>query len=307
MSVQPDEDELQLRDRLRDLGVSYAPAPAATPRQELEAGRLEQAAPAAEEEAAVPAPRRSSPRLPDWWAPTRPSLADEEEPEPSASAPADDEPEDQEEPARPETPAPSSSPDRADYQTRMREWLESKREPSRPGDTGPDDGQEPEDDGDTGEEDDEDTEGDGPQPGGPVRKVASGLKRRARRPRRRPRFAAPGIPHTMKPERRSLVEIIRSTPDHVRWMTYNGSALAAGFWLGWPQWVKDGTAYVAAEHTLTDTYSFTCYALAAGVFFLDYRARGWLLPVAWVCRIPTVSLVVGVPLHGVDIPISQLY
>ncbi|MFC8332773.1 hypothetical protein [Streptomyces olivaceus] len=168
--------------------------------------------------------------------------------------------------------------------------------------------QEDDEDAEGNQEDDEDAEGDGPQEGGPVRKMATGLARRARRPGQRPRFAAAGVPHTMKAERRSLVEIIRSTPDHVWWMAYNGSALAAGFWLGWPQWVKDGTAFLAAEHpTLTDTYSFTCYALAAGVFVLDYRARGWLFPVSWLARIPTASLVVGVPLHGVDTPISQLF
>ncbi|AIV35577.1 hypothetical protein [Streptomyces sp. CCM_MD2014] len=307
MSGQPDEDELQLRDRLRDLGVSYAPAPAGAALREPGEGHLEQAAPAAEE-ASVPAPRRTAPRLPDWWAPERPDVTAEDKPAEPAPAPSDEDAEDQEEPALPQTPAtPSSSPDRADFQTRMREWLESKREPARPGDTGPDDDHAPDDDEDTGE-DDGDTAGDGPEPGGPVRKMATGLKRRARRPGRRPRFAAAGVPHTMKPERRSLVEIIRSTPDQVWWMAYNGSALAAGFWLGWPQWVKDGTAFLAAEHpTLTDTYSLTCYALAAGVLVLDYRARGWLFPVSWLARIPTASLVVGVPLYGVDTPISQLY
>jgi hypothetical protein len=109
-------------------------------------------------------------------------------------------------------------------------------------------------------------------------------------------------------ERRSLVEVVRSTPAHVVWGIYSGSALAAGFWLGWPQWVADGVRYLEAEHpTFTDAYSLTCYGLAAGVFVLDYRARGWFLPLAWAARVPTASLVVGIPLAGDPTPISQMF
>lgn len=304
MSVQPDEEELQLRDRLRDLGVSYAPAPDpdATPPREPEAGHLEHAAPAAEEEAPVPDPRQTAPRMRDWWAPDRPPLNDEDQPEDLTPAPGDEESEEPDD----------GREERDGFRARLRKHLEgvptvadalAAEKAAKAAEDAEDDVDEEED-----QEDDVDEEEDGPEPGGPVRKMATGLKRRARRPGRRPRFAAAGVPHTMKAERRSLVEIIRSTPDHVWWLAYNGSALAAGFWLGWPQWVKDGTAFLATEHpSLTDAYSFTCYALAAGVFVLDYRARGWLFPVSWLARIPTASLVVGVPLHGVDTPISQLF
>lgn len=301
----PGADELEARDRLLALGVSYAPtaddAPAGEPGEE---DHLEDAAPAAQEEAA-------------------PEEAEDGEDE----EPADPVKED----------APSERPSLRD---RVRTWVESVEERTgrrpaaedAPEDTGEDGGdteaedepeddedtdagEEPEDTEDTGEGDPGDTgEGDpgdkgkgtSPKAGRPVRKTSPG-KVRARRPRGRPRFSAPGIPHTMKAERRSLVEVIRSTPDHVKWMTYSGSALAGGFYLGWPQWVRDSTAFLAAEHTLTDAYSLTCYGLAAGVFFLDYRARGWVLPIAWLFRIPTASLVVGVPLHGVSTPISQMF
>jgi hypothetical protein len=248
----------------------------------------------------------------DWWAPDRPHLAAEEQPEDPAPAPADEEPEElDDDPDHPAIREAFDPAERVAFRARLRTYLDgapavadavaAEKAAEAPKDS--------EDDADEeGQEDDEDAEGEGPEPGGPIRKMATGLNRRARRPGQRPRFAAAGVPHTMKPERRSLVEIIRSTPDHVWWMAYNGSALAAGFWLGWPQWVKDGTAFLVAEHpTLTDTYSLTCYALAAGVLVLDYRARSWFFPTSWLARIPTASLVVGVPLYGVDTPISQLY
>jgi hypothetical protein len=109
-------------------------------------------------------------------------------------------------------------------------------------------------------------------------------------------------------ERRSLVEVIRNTPPEIQWMAYSGSALGVGFYLGWPQWVSDGTEYLVTHHpTLTDAYSITCYVLAAGVLLVDYRARGAFPALAWLARIPTASLVVGVPLYGVSTPISQMF
>ncbi|MFB7496050.1 hypothetical protein ACFC09_15385 [Streptomyces sp. NPDC056161] len=292
MSVQPDEDEILARERLL-VALGMAPRPVAEPGEENQPAP---AAPAAEEESSAPAPRRSSPRLPDWWRTDRRPDLSAEEPAAQELAEDDEEPDElEEEPAA--TAAPASSPARADYRTRMREWLEPKRVPA-------------EDDEEAGgTEDTGDTEGDGPKEGGPVRKTAARL-RWAPRPRRRPRFAAAGVPHTMEAakERRSLVEVVRSTPDHVVWMLYSGSALGVGFYLGWPQWVADGVDFLVAEHpSLTDTYSFSCYGLAAGALCLDYRARSWIFPVAWACRIPTASLVVGIPLSGDPTPISQMF
>lgn len=321
MSVQPDEDELQLRARLRaliDHGVTPAPAEGdhlEVPGSAGETPAVDGLRAWADDEApapAVPAPRPSSPRLPDWWAKDRPPLAVVPDPE---------EPEDQEEPDVPaadedQEPGEEEASPRPVLRKRARSWVDNVLDRSSGDateDTEEDEDQEG-DEGEPGEEDTGDTSGDtpaqgGPTPGGPVAKT-SGKPRKARRPRRRPRFVARGIPFTAKPdqERRSLVEVIRSTPPHVQWLAYNGSALGAGWSLGWPQWVKEGAAFLAAEHpTLTDTYSLTCYALVAGVVFLDYRARGWILPAAWLCRVPTVSVAVGVPLHGVSTPISQLF
>lgn len=302
MSTTPDADELETRARLQDLGVSYVPTAEDAPDQEPGEDHLEHAAPAAEEETPAPTVRRSR-RLPDWWRRERPEL-------PMDDPDAEDEPEepaaedDQEEP---ELTKEDTSSRRPGVRERVRTWVETVEQRNGYGpavedtteDTGEDSG---DDDGDTGE-------GEGPQEGGLVRKTAPG-KRRGFTPRRRPRFAAPGIPYTMKApqQRRSLVEIIRSTPTHVVWLYYSGSALGAGFWLGLPQWVSDGVDFLAAEHpTFTDTYSVTCYGLAAGVFLLDLRSRGWLLPLAWAVRIPTASLVVGVFMNGDDTPISQMF
>lgn len=330
MTTHPGADELELRARLHDLGVAYAPAPVSRPRQAPgEEGHLEPAAPAAEEsplqdlrawlgsgeeEPAAPAAPQGSPRLPDWWAPHRPDLAAEEKPaeqaapeeEPDVPAAAEDQ--EQPEPSTGEETTPAGRPGLRD---RVRTWVESVEERTghrpTPGDAGDTEAGDKEPGEDTG-----DAAGDGPKDAGPVRKVPHLLRRSSRprkapRPRRRPRFAAPGIPHTMRQDRRSLVEIIRNTPDHVRWMTYSGSALATGFWLGWPQWVMDGTAYLATERTPTDGYSLTCYGLAGGVFLLDAASRQQRLPLAWSVRVASSSLVAGVLMYGDPTPISQMF
>ncbi len=323
MSVQPDEDELQLRARLRAL-IDHGVTPAEGDHLEVPGSAGE--APAvdglrawADDEApapAVPAPRPSSPRLPDWWAKDRPPLAVVPDPE---------EQEDQEEPDVPvadEDQEPGEGEEtssRPALRKRARSWVDNVLDRSSSDtaedaeDTEEDEDQEG-DEGEPGEEDNGDTSGDtpaqgGPTPGGPVAKT-SGKPRKARRPRRRPRFVARGIPFTAKPdqERRSLVEVIRSTPPHVQWLAYNGSALGAGFWLGWPQWYRDGVTFVVTEHpTLTDTYSVTCYALVAGFLAADYRLRRAVLPVAWSIRVNTASLIAGVLLFGDPTPISQQF
>lgn len=308
MTTHPGADELELRARLHDLGVAYAPAPASRPRQSPgEGDHLGAAAPAEEE-----SPLQD---LRAWLGPgTAPATpAAPEEPEDQAAreepdVPAAAEDQEQPEPSAGEETAPAGRPGLRD---RVRTWVESVEERTgyrpAPGDAGDMEAGDKESGEDTG-----DGAGGSPKEAGPVRKVPHLLRRsawprKAPRPRRRPRFAAPGVPHTMRQERRSLVEIIRSTPDHVRWMTYSGSALATGFWLGWPQWVMDGTAYLATERTPTDGYSLTCYGLAGGVFLLDAASRQQRLPLAWSVRVVSSSLVAGVLMYGDPTPISQLF
>lgn len=344
MSVQPDEDELQLRARLRDL-IDHGVSPAPAERDHLEvpgsAGEetsVDALRSWADDEAqapAAPAPRPSSPRLPDWWSKDRPPLAVVPEPEDQEDQEDREDQEEPDVPAADEDREPGEGEEttssRPALRKRARSWVDNvlDRSSSDIAEDTEDDEDQEDGEGEPGEEDTGDTGGDapaqgapakgapakgGPTPGGPVSKTTGALRwrsrpRKAPRPRHRPRFAAAGIPHTMKPEkeRRSLVEIIRNTPDHVRWMTYSGSALATGFWLGWPQWVMDGTAYLATERTPTDAYSLTCYGLAGGVFLLDSASRGQRLPLAWSVRVFSSSLVAGVLMYGDPTPISQLF
>lgn len=278
--TQPDADELRARASLQALGVSYAPAPPVT------APAREPQTPGEEAARTVPTPRQGG-RLPDWRLARKPEL----------SAHGLVEPEDQELDAAPE----ETSPGLLSLRDRVRTWVESVEERTGyspapadpPQDTGdgpvstrkdsPDaTGDSPENTGDTGEES-------GP---GEVR------------PPRRPRFDAPGL--RAPAEHRSLLEVIRSTPDYVVWLLYSGSALAAGFWLGWPQWFRDAVDYLVTEHpTLTDPYAFQCYAVAAAVLVVDWRTRSWVLPLAWMARIPSASLVIGAAMNGDPTPISD--
>lgn len=290
----PGADELRARAHLLALGVSYGheptplPTPTPTPAPAAEAGEGEgegegavlEDAPAAQEPAAAPAGRRSAPRLPDWWEEHKPLLSVRDETPPAAPAPAD--------PAEDDT---AAEEDQAPEDTPTKDTEDT-------GDTG--------DAEDTGEEDREED----PEDTAPASKIPPMLSRwrRAPRLRRRPAFVAPGIPYADGRDRRSLAEVIRSTPPHIRWLAYSGSALAVGWKAGWPQWVRDSVAYLAThEPSWTTSYCLTCYALAAGVLVLDYRARRWPLPLAWAARIPSASLVVGVLLYGDPTPISQTF
>lgn len=357
MTTTPDEDELEARARLLELGVSYAPTPDDRPaREPEEEGHLEHAVPAEEEEPAAPGPRPGADRLPDWRDPNKPDLSlDKEEPDAEPLVPTSAVDEDAKEPdeedlepaedQEPEDPDAGDSAARPSLRDRLRTWVESveARENSEPDEEDADDeggedepskeDQEP-DTGDsawTGLHDrlralvgpGQERAGRGPGTAGRRRARRSGPSRsklrrtRADRrrtvvqqPRRRPAFAAPGIPYTLKPkaERRALLEVIQSTPAHVKWLTYNGSAFGVGLYLGWPQWVRDAVAFLVVEHpTLQDSYAMTCYGLAACVLAVDWRARRWPLLLAWAVRIPSSSLVIGVPMYGDPTPLAQLF
>ncbi|MFE9319101.1 hypothetical protein ACFYNV_29065 [Streptomyces albidoflavus] len=121
---------------------------------------------------------------------------------------------------------------------------------------------------------------------------------------RRPTFAAPGL---HQEDRRSVLDILRSTPRHFWWLLYSGSAGAVGWHFGWPQWVSDALRYLETTQTSwTSTYCLTCYALAAGVLAADVATRRWFYPLAWAARIPTASLVLGFLLWGDPTPISDM-
>ncbi|WP_371793858.1 hypothetical protein OIE91_11370 [Streptomyces albidoflavus] len=120
---------------------------------------------------------------------------------------------------------------------------------------------------------------------------------------RRPKFDAPGLHQ----DRRSVLDIIRSTPRHVWWLLYSGSAAAAGWHLGWPQWVSDALLRLeTTQASWTTVDCITSYALAACVFAIDSATRKWFYPLAWATRVPTASLVLGFLLWGDPTPISDL-
>lgn len=84
-----------------------------------------------------------------------------------------------------------------------------------------------------------------------------------------------------------------------RWLLYNGTALAAGFALGVPQFFTAEVAYLDATYdSWTDFYVCVWYGVAVGIWAFDYRTRNWLPPFALACRIPLVSMVVGALLYG---------
>ncbi|MGF0163100.1 hypothetical protein ACQRET_03525 [Streptomyces koyangensis] len=121
---------------------------------------------------------------------------------------------------------------------------------------------------------------------------------------RRPKFDAPGL---HREDRRSVLDIIRSTPRHVWWLLYSGSAAAVGWHFGWPQWVSDGLRYLeTTQASWTTAYCLTCYVLAAGVLAADVATRTWFYPLAWAVRVLSASLVLGFLLWGDPTPISDL-
>ncbi|MFD7919490.1 hypothetical protein ACFV3R_09725 [Streptomyces sp. NPDC059740] len=253
--------------------------------------------------AASTASQLGAARLPDWRLPDKPELTIPDE----ADEPAEPEHEQEREP---EDDVVQEDPvaGRPRLRDRVRTWVGNAANDAgeagageTPGDEAPEPGEESEENGD--------------EPAAPSRRRrAEALKKTAQQRHRpwragRPPFAAPGIAQIIRPapDRRSLIEAIRSTPPQVTWLLYSGSALGVGFWRGWPQWVRDGVAFLVREHpTLNDFYSWTCYGIAAGVLLLDYRARKWIWPLAWAARIPSACLVAGVAMYGDPTPISQM-
>ncbi|QKW06982.1 hypothetical protein HUT18_11800 [Streptomyces sp. NA04227] len=84
-----------------------------------------------------------------------------------------------------------------------------------------------------------------------------------------------------------------------RWALYNGTALAAGFFFGIPQYFTAETAYLVHTYgSWTDRHVCLWYGVAVGVWALDNRTRGWFPLFALAGRIPLISMVVGTLLYG---------
>lgn len=99
--------------------------------------------------------------------------------------------------------------------------------------------------------------------------------------------------------KKSLIEVWGQMPRKTRHLLYNGTALGAGFYMGVPQFFTAEVAYlVDAYGSWTDFYVCIWYGVAAGIWALNYRTRGWFPIFAWLTRIPLVSMIVGALLYG---------
>ncbi|MFI6986056.1 hypothetical protein ACIBSV_46890 [Embleya sp. NPDC050154] len=118
---------------------------------------------------------------------------------------------------------------------------------------------------------------------------------------KRPTFRQPR--HT---PRQTPVEWWRHMPARNRWALYNGCALGAGFALHLPQWVTAETAYLVATYdSWTDVHVYFWYCVTALVWACDHETRRWHWALALPCRIPLISIVVGVLLYGTtDLPMG---
>lgn len=289
MTTTPDADELRARQHLDQLGLSYAPEPPAPAAPPAPGAPGENAGP-------DPEPTPAAPRRGRFRARKRPKPVPAQE-GPTREAPRELVPCDGNE----ETEAVTRTARRGG--DRLPDWRLPKPVLTKDGPLGASkEGQEDEETAAEAEHETEDEEVlSAPEAEAPAR---------ARKPRRRPRFVAPGLPFTTDkaPDRRSLLQVARNLPPHSIWLLYTGSALATGFFFGIPQWVHASVGVLVTDHpTLTDAYSWQCWGLAAAVLFLDRRSRVWALPLSWAARTISASTVVGFLLYGVSTPISQLF
>ncbi|MFZ4266563.1 hypothetical protein [Streptomyces arboris] len=142
----------------------------------------------------------------------------------------------------------------------------------------------------TGEEDGEQGE-DGDQVPAKVR-LRWGLRGNGTKEYDRPRYA-------QKAEKQSLVDWWNGRDRKSRWLLYNGTALAAGFGLGIPQFFTEEAAYLDATYdSWTAFYVCVWYGIALGIWMWDYRSRTWFPPFALAARVPLISMIVGSLLYG---------
>ncbi|MFJ3545431.1 hypothetical protein ACIPQH_25085 [Streptomyces rubiginosohelvolus] len=142
----------------------------------------------------------------------------------------------------------------------------------------------------TGEEDGEQGE-DGDQVPAKVR-LRWGLRGNGTKEYDRPRYA-------QKAEKQSLVDWWNGRDRKSRWLLYNGTALAAGFGLGIPQFFTEEVAYLDATYdSWTAFYVCVWYGIGLGIWMWDYRSRTWFPPFALAARVPLISMIVGSLLYG---------
>jgi hypothetical protein len=292
---EPDENETAVRNALLKLGArptGHAPLD----------GAEQQAAPTAPhrpDPAAVVVPPRpenpptdgvprpgrvSQPRVPDWWAPDKPTLTgDDEQPDTDDQAddadgqPADDTDDAEQAPSRGRRlltilNGQPSDGDETGGRPRLRR---TSKEPI------PDLGEE------AGEYDDE------------IRPAGEGRgHRRSTGPSRRPKISTPLFPRDR--ERKSLIEAWGEVKPRTKSALYHLTGLAGGLAFGVVGYATEATRSVAESplplRENPDAYFWGASAVL--VLAVDRATRRWSLVVHWVTRALTTSLLVGAVLHG---------
>lgn len=146
-------------------------------------------------------------------------------------------------------------------------------------------------------EDDDAEEGDGED----ADKVPAKIRHRwsvrgsSRKEYSRPKYRGSG----KKEEKKSMIDAWQGMRPVTRHGLYNATALGVGFFLGVPQFFTAETEYLVVTYgSWTDFYVCIWYGVAIGIWMVDHRTRNWLPPFALLGRMPLVSMVVGVLLHG---------
>ena len=99
--------------------------------------------------------------------------------------------------------------------------------------------------------------------------------------------------------KQSLLEWWGSMRPTTRHGLYNGAALGIGLWVGVPQFFTAEVAHlVTTYHSWTAFYVWFWYFVAASIWALDYKSRSWLPPLAFLARVPLVSMIIGALLYG---------
>ncbi|WNI20365.1 hypothetical protein [Actinacidiphila sp. ITFR-21] len=99
--------------------------------------------------------------------------------------------------------------------------------------------------------------------------------------------------------KKSLHEAWTGRSKKQRHLFYNGAALGLGFAVGAPQFFTAEVAHlVTTYHSWTAPYVFVWYFAAGSIWALDYKARDWLPPLAFLARVPLVSMIIGALLYG---------
>ncbi|MFF3730402.1 hypothetical protein ACFYXM_08815 [Streptomyces sp. NPDC002476] len=150
-----------------------------------------------------------------------------------------------------------------------------------------------------------DEEGDGGEAGEddqPIDKVPPTIRQRWRQGIQgagEKSYARPKYTRPSDAPRKSLIDAWKGRSETSKHLLYNGTALAAGWYLGVPQFAAKEVDYLVNTYdSWTHPYVCIWYGVAVGVWALDHRTRTWFPLFALVTRMPLVSMIVGAPLYG---------